>query len=315
MVTVEFEAVAAGRHPFFLTAWRGDAGASEHHRFAAVLSVQMDPTLFCQRNLLATQLATLKYVALQAAAGRIGAAWEIAWERHSKTLEAAEKAQQLVAELLFGAFVTGLSAGAGTAAALAFKNAQASAYLIDGAKDLAKFGVKSAVPKPKSGGLPAVAMDPVTFRASIEDRVGQEMVSVLELLAWWTEAATAGDPDFLLDFDPAEVVQGLLTLSGQPLEAAAPGLCADIAGGADEFERGMWAEWLEAYAYSLELNLSGPDLLTERWFAQSEVNWPIMKRLEVLLPDEARSFLAQHAAVARERVQGEAGELNGGRYE
>jgi hypothetical protein len=182
-------------------------------------------------------------------------AYGTAYKRHTDALEDQAESDQLAADLILGAALAFVPGGLGGLAGAAMKRKQAGDFLIDGVKDLTKYGLRSgaqvgvnqAFPS-GGGGLSAFPTDPREWRNEVETSVEAESLQVGLHLQAWQRMAIAEDPTFALNFDPMAAVNSALSISGQT-----PGSLpkVDQTRTADDFERGMWMQWLVSFGYRI----------------------------------------------------------------
>jgi hypothetical protein len=201
--------------------------------------------------------------------GSIGNAYYNAWDWHNKTLEAQKKENEsssigaLIGGLILDAALVFVSGGIGGLVAKKMKDIckdapkNYEAFMVDGIKDLAKWGAKSsgqavagALAPGKAGEVSPYPIDPFLWKGREEVRINTELGMVAETMIAWTEKAKKSDPDFDVSFDPVQAVRETLTVRGVPVETLKP---VDEEKEAKNFEKGFWASWLKQYAYSANL--------------------------------------------------------------
>ena len=157
---------------------------------------------------------------------------------------------------------------------------------------------------PPGGGLNAFPTDPLAWRGLEEVRVNSELLVATNRLLEWQDQANRNDPEFFLDFDPVEATERSLTIAGHKVAELRP---VDQEEMAKRFEKGMWAAWLQQYAYILGTKPAGPAMIGGgvRYYAQENVAKKIRRRCEELGLDVER-----YAAVARARIEARAEALN-----
>jgi hypothetical protein len=273
-----------------------------------VVSVEMDRTMFAAKVTTAHLVAHHMYLQLCESVSTLGEQYAQAHGSYAATLEAADRRATLGERMLFKTVIA-LAAGAGLnglTEGLAWGK-----LMVDGAKDLAKLGVKTATDgidfsRPV---FEPISMDPATMESDLRQRANAEMVAVLGVIIGWSQKASSEDPSFALDFEPDRAVRDMLTVSGQTLDAVAQQITG--AASRDELEQAMWAAWLEKNAYELVYDAGDPErMVGDRWSARSTVNGPIVDRLRELMPEAADRFLRQHSEIARRRCEEEAARRN-----
>ena len=201
--------------------------------------------------------------------GSIGNAYYNAWDRHKKTLEAqrADNSKssigELIGSLILDAALTFVTGGVGGLVAKKMKGIigkdpnNYGAFMLDGIKDLSKFGVKTAgggaigaLKGDKAGAVKPYPIDPFLWKGREEVRINTELALVTQEMINWTKKVRAKDPDFDYKFDPTQVVEFVLTVNGIPVKSLQP---VDEEQEANNFEKGFWAAWLERNAYSANL--------------------------------------------------------------
>lgn len=159
-------------------------------------------------------------------------------------------------ELLASALIFFVSGGMGGVIGQSMRAGGSSEFMIEGVKDLSKWGMRTGAAALQTGrpGLNALPTDPLIRRNQIEDRVEKESLEVANTIIGWMNKANRNDPDFFLDFNPSDKVNEALQIAGTRIREGLPRLQE----GETEktFEKGIWAEWLKKYGYLVVLNIS-----------------------------------------------------------
>jgi hypothetical protein len=177
----------------------------------------------------------------------VSIAYARAFEEHNKILDDIAATQRLSDEMILGAVLAFVGGGVGgVAAGLAKKimeDARGSEFVIDGIKDLAKFGVRGPGGAAlRRNAFKKIAASPLVFRDSMNQRVMQEMAVASELIYNWRSAVASGDDTFNAGFDPDQEIASHLTVEGISL-LNLPLLDGEALQKA--YERGMLVRWIE----------------------------------------------------------------------
>ena len=221
-----------------------------------------------------------------------------AWRRHTDTLRDQDASNRLVGELILGAALAFIPGGIGGVLGEGMKRlTENNAFLVDGIKDLAKWGMRRAGAELGPGAAPAMRAyppDPLQWQNAETTRVQTELaVATQRLLDWQTKAGNS-DPDFFCEFDPMQAMESSLTVGGQRAATLAP---VDGAQSAIDFEKGFWARWLEMYAYEVQ---STPSKAGMHHSSRENNGKKIKERCETIGLD-----WRAHAAVSERAVEAE----------
>lgn len=223
---------------------------------------EQDRRFFIDRTIPALAYVVEQYAALQAKAERLAAAYERAWEAHTKALDAAKASERLLGDLMVDAMLAFVPGGIGGVTGEFFKNAKASPFVVDGMKDLVKITIRRQVsrqltesegwqPEPGTAGpaFRALGDNPFQWRAEIVARLKDEESFVAATVRSWSQHATA---DFLskgtYNFDPLGEISRLFTIGNSPAK--------DLADPDEKtqylFEKGLWQAWIKHHRYYLK---------------------------------------------------------------
>ncbi len=223
--------------------------------------VEMDRQQFINLCTQANGETLESYLSLQKWMLALSIAYGDAWKNHTDTLAEASADEKLAENLILGAALAFVPGGVGGIIGESMKSAGSSAFMVDGVKDLAKWGMRTAGPgvvaAAAGGGTPglkALPTDPLKWRDQVESRVVDESKSVVHNVNEWMDKANKNDPDFFLDFNPVDAVRGSLQIGGTKVKDGLP--AEDTGELAKAFEKGLWAEWLKRYAYVVVENIS-----------------------------------------------------------
>ncbi|MEL6342760.1 MAG: hypothetical protein AAFV53_06480, partial [Myxococcota bacterium] len=215
---------------------------------------------FLHRMAAAHRLADSQYTAFAAAAEAVGRAYGEAWQRHTDALNTAGARARLDQEILLNAAFAFTTGGIGGWVGSFMKPISDSSCLNDAIKDLAKYGSKKAhgpISKQMlSGGLAFSSRPeaPDKWASHMRQRVLKEKRMVLHLLNEWDKRVIEEDPTFSRDFDPFAVVQEAMVINGKSVAATADEILGMEPQFSEDFERGMWTQWLEAYGHTVQFS-------------------------------------------------------------
>jgi hypothetical protein len=184
----------------------------------------------------------------------ISLAYREAWKNHTDALKDQADFERLVEDLILGAAMAFIPGGVGGVVGARMKRAEAGDFLIDGVKDLAKWGtgrnalVSSATRGGSSAGLSAFPTDPGAWKDQVELRIAQELLTATNQLEQWQDKANRNVPGFYMDFNPVEAMRQGLTLDGHPAASLQP---VDQAQYALDYEKGFWSAWLVKYGHTV----------------------------------------------------------------
>lgn len=230
-----------------------------------------------------------------------------AYKTHTGLLKDQAESEKLASDLILGAALAFVPGGIGGIIGSSMKAAGSGDFIIDGIKDLAKWGMRTGAGLAAqsglgSSGLNAFPTDPLAWKGQEELRISSELAEATRMLLQWQDKANRNDPDFFLDFNPVEAMAQSLTVAGRRAAELAP---VDQEETANAFEKGMWAKWLELYGYRLATQTRGGMAPVVRYYAKSNVGKNIKRRCEALGLN-----VEQYARVAAERVGAEAERYN-----
>ncbi len=228
-----------------------------------------------------------------------------AYKDHTDVLRDQAASERLAGDLILGAALAFVPGGIGGIIGSSMRAAQAGDFLIDGVKDLAKYGMRTAgaaARPPGAPGLNAFPQDPLAWRGLEEVRINTELLVATNRLLEWQDRANRNDPDFFLDFSPIEAMEQSLTIRGKRVSELQP---VDQGVTAREFEKGMWREWLEQFGYRLVTRVIARTGGLVHHSVERNVGKKIKRRCEALGLDVER-----YARVAEERERARAARLN-----
>jgi hypothetical protein len=199
--------------------------------------------------------------------------YALAWTAHKNALKAADEASKNANAIVLGAVLAMIPGGVGGAIGKGMKNLGAGDWMVDGVKDLAKYGLREggrgatspgSTPHGASadpaGALPstpstapsggqafnAMPTDPLVWQNQTNQRAEAEVLTpAREHVAHWQRAVNTHDANFDLNFDPVQAVNDSLKLDGKSLfdltdEAAEPLLKG--------YEKGFLNDWIMSEA-------------------------------------------------------------------
>jgi hypothetical protein len=194
-----------------------------------------------------------------------------AWKAHKDVLIAqdkqnlfAEELKRLPLNFLLGAALAFVPGGTGGLIGARMRTAGSGDFMVDGVKDLWKWGLRSTGQAGIAGGvqlftgskaLAPYPLDPEDWEGKETQRVTAELAVATKTLLDWQEKARLRDPSLSLNFNPIEAMNAALTVSdeGGRRYKAADLEPVDHDTTATQFERGFWTKWLELYGYQLEV--------------------------------------------------------------
>lgn len=171
-----------------------------------------------------------------------------AYKKHTETLSGQAAKYRLLEGLVLGAALAFVPGGMSGVIGATMKKKQYGDFMIDGVKDLNKWGwrVAPTLPPSNSDGLQAFPTDPLQWRNHVEENVEGESLAVGKTLEGWQHKTNQNDPNFYRDFNPVEKVDEALKIADTKLEELPE---VDHKATADDFERGMWTAWLKEFGY------------------------------------------------------------------
>jgi hypothetical protein len=171
-----------------------------------------------------------------------------AWQQHTDTLNNAKLQAQQLNDMVFGfilAFVPGGVGGVvgGSMQKLVGNTTGTGAFLVDGMKDLTKWGLRTAgaAEGPKVS-LQPFPMDPLQWQNQTNMRVKNELGFATTTLKGWLHSVNTNDPNFDATFDPAAAMDASLTLSGTAVKSLTP-VAMDVY--RKIFQRGWLTDWVK----------------------------------------------------------------------
>lgn len=172
----------------------------------------------------------------------VATAYADAFEAHNQVLNDIRATEKLATDLLLGFALAFVGGGVGGTVGGIMKAAQASDFMIDGIKDLAKFAVRGPGGALfQHTGIRPVPMSPFQWRERINERVLLELAVVSKTIAIWRRAVEDDDDSFDAGFDPAEEVDGALEVNGVRLSDLPS---VDKEGLQKDFEKGWLVAWI-----------------------------------------------------------------------
>jgi hypothetical protein len=157
-----------------------------------------------------------------------------AWQSHKDFLARLDKTaaqRPLAIEVLLDAGLAFFPGAAGGAIADVMKRLNQGTPMIDGMKDLAKWGLRSNALVGVMRAAPTASMaerfrafptDPLQWQNEVNLRVQSELAQVTAIIEDWQNKTNTGDPNFAPDFNPLEKVDAALVL--RPRDRAPAGL-------------------------------------------------------------------------------------------
>jgi hypothetical protein len=230
-----------------------------------------------------------------------------AWKNHTDALKEQAENEKLVGELVLNAALAFVPGGVGGVIGAAMKKAGSSDFMVDGIKDLTKWGLRSTgqsglrggISPGASSGFTAFPQDPLQWRNHVELRIKSELLRATLQVEDWQNRVNSNDPQFVPDFDPVQAVTQSLTIQGRRVASLVP---VNQAEEARNFEKGFWKGWLEQYGYIKVMTAGRAGVFAG---AHHNVGKKVRNRCRALGLD-----VEQYAAVARARVEQEAREFN-----
>lgn len=220
------------------------------------VDVEMSRTEFLERCGLVNTEIDLADRASTAYLAALANAYAKAWKKHTDVLKEQDAKERLMGELILGAALAFVPGGVGGVVGAAMKKAGSSDFMIDGIKDLTKWGLRTAGGKlapapPTDPGLKAFPSDPLEWQNKETVRVQSELAKATERLLDWQTKAQTNDASFALNFDPVAAMKEALTVNKVPASSLKP---VDEDKEKINFEKGFWKGWLENYGYHLKKN-------------------------------------------------------------
>ena len=237
----------------------------------------------------------------------LSVAYGKAYKDHTDVLRDQAASERLPGDLILGAALAFVPGGIGGIIGSAMRAAQAGDFLIDGVKDLAKYGMRTAgaaaaAAAPRAPGLNAFPRDPLGWRGLEEVRINTELLEATNRLLEWQDRTNRNDPDFFLDFSPIEAIEECLTIKGKRVSELRP---VDQNSQARHYEKGLWAKWLTLYGYRLVTRVIARTGGLVHHSVERNVGKKIKRRCEALGLD-----VEPYARVAEERERARAARLN-----
>ena len=171
------------------------------------------------------------------------------FESHNRVIDDIKADVKLKTDMILGFALAFLGGGAGGYVGGVMKSMAYSDFLIDGIKDLAKFGVRANsafVPPPGIKKFPSDS--PTVWSSRVNERVSGEMAEAARQLDRWRTAVSNDDDSFNANFDPATEIDKALRVnlaSGPPLRLSdLPAVDKDDL--QKTFEFGWLAGWIES---------------------------------------------------------------------
>jgi hypothetical protein len=186
-------------------------------------------------------------------------AYARAWQHHVDVLKAQDVADRLSGELVLGAALALVPGGVGGLVGGVMTALGGGRFVVDGIKDLVKWGGRregAELAPGRSAAFTAFPADPLAWQNLQVARIKSEMAIATEKLFGWQSKVNYNDPGFFADFDPIVAMDQSLTIAGIPAKALAP-VDASMA---TTFERGFWTTWLERYAYAISIGYRKPGI-------------------------------------------------------
>ncbi|MEH2027479.1 eCIS core domain-containing protein [Nostoc sp.] len=167
--------------------------------------------------------------------------YALAWTSHKNALKAADQAAKEANALLIGVVLAAIPGGVGGTVGNAMKNLGAGAALVDGVKDLTKYGLREAGravtkspgskgdadpagARPTIGGIPSSSIqggsafeampdDPLVWQNNTNKRSQNEvLIPAKQNILSWQNKVNNHDPNFQINFNPVEAIKSTLKL-------------------------------------------------------------------------------------------------------
>lgn len=231
----------------------------------------LTPAEFKNRCSTANIMITQASLKLNEWLATITLAYSEAWSAHVKVLEKAEATARLINDMVLGAALAFVPGGVGGLIGDNMKKLSQGVFMIDAAKDLGKFGLRSGavVGLPASSyststSLKAFPTSPLSWSSMVSARINAELGVVAAALLAWKEAVDRNDSKFETNFDPADVVKDVLRLTmgkGAVGGGASTKAIGDLAPEnplilQQRFEQGFWVGWVDNFAFRTYAGLS-----------------------------------------------------------
>ncbi|WP_406857235.1 hypothetical protein ABEG18_06270 [Alsobacter sp. KACC 23698] len=199
-------------------------------------------------NIAAGRLQQLQML-FMAFLGQIATSYSQAYEAHRGFLADLDRSMQIRNDLMVGFALAFLGGGLGGVVGATLKSAGDTDFMIDGIKDLAKFGVRGpggvALRAPPSGRLPGL---PDQFANALSTRAHTEMAAMAATINFWRETVSNGSEE-VEKFDPVDTIVGALFISEPGVTVRLNSLpLIDVASLKNDFQRGFLVGWLETDA-------------------------------------------------------------------
>ena len=279
----KFQATAVGPANVNVAFQFGDMTQSQAIKDTVQAHVEMPKGDFLAKTGEATAMIQTADQKATAWMDSLAAAYSDAWNNHTGALKHQADFERLMGDLILGAALAFVPGGIGGVIGKTMANATKSeAFICDGVKDLTKWGFRNAAPALLKGaggggdGLTAYPTDPFMWDKLRGIRIHSELGVAAARNEAWIHAVNSNDPNFTLDFDPADVMKQALTVDGTDLRSVSP---VDIQQQSLEFEKGFWAKWLELYGYNV-VQHTVKDMTTSR--AQENAGKYVKKRCEAV---------------------------------
>jgi hypothetical protein len=193
-------------------------------------------------------------------------AYAQAWSDHTRVLKDIELQARLVNDLILNAALAFIPGGAGGLIGDSMKRLTTASFLIDGAKDLGKWGMRSGAIVGLPGGfsfpsapaLRAFPTDPLVWSNNVNIRVQSEMAAVTQAIEGWQDAVNRGDANFQANFNPVEKARAALILNppDEPSRALIDLVPVHVAEMEKNFEAGFLATWIDKFSFEASSSMS-----------------------------------------------------------
>jgi hypothetical protein len=174
----------------------------------------------------------------------ISIAYGQAWRAHSDVLTSAKSKAQTADSIVLGAVLAFVPGGAGGLVGEMMKECEAGAFLIDGMKDLAKWGLRTggAAAGPAAGpGFQAFPTDPGQWQNQANVRAMTELAVATKQVLDWQHAVNTNDANFDPSFDPTAAVDAALTIKGSAVKGLTP---VDTESTRKGYQQGFMDDWI-----------------------------------------------------------------------
>lgn len=309
---LDFEAIAIGRAQPLVGVMLQVGAAAAVKKGAFGASVEMDAARFLHLSGEANTTMDIAYRAGRTWLLQIADAYGEAWNNFTETLKDQADYERMVQAIMGVVLESSLyfvSGGVGALIRSSMWAKQHGEFLVDGVRDLAKYGIRFPGKVGANGlgagsrsgaGLTAFPTDPSEWQDDVDEVISDEAAQITRQIKQWQHNVNYDVPGFARDFDPVLAVERALTVKGKRLAEIGR---VDKAQEARNFEKGMWKTWLETYGYTAVTR--GVARAGTYTFVEENVGGKIEARCKKLGLD-----IAPYLAVAHRRAKEEADRRN-----